>query len=418
MRRRDRPWAPTRTGPVGFRPRFHNPFTSDIHPTLIMHAPKAATSAFLLLAVALSGCTGGDDALGISVTPSDDPVTEPYTFTATGSADRFLWNFNDGTPIQEGRTVEHTFGFTDGIITVKLTAETGGEAESVSQKLTLGTGQNNIPSPGLAVNTDWVTPSDTFIVSGAPSTDPNGDPLLYRWSCSRVDDLQPAPAGHADEGGGALPFGVQVAATIDPQLTEADTSVGSDLCAGLGDGSGPFSRDASVSGTFTETGVYDIRMEMRDPKSASFVGMAVVFVSNSIPPANSTENFEGTLNGGSGGDVQPIGDELGVVLDEESHEFTVPISNRFATITFDASSPGGAPVDVRYRIETAGGTGVVLSSSDEEQLVAGGKFLKGVTYVAYVTLESGAAADYTLDLDIVNDLNPKILYADPYGHGH
>lgn len=383
-----------------------------------MHASKAVTFSFLMLTVALAGCTGGDEALGIQVTPSDDPVTEPYTFTATGSADRFLWDFQDGTPIQEGRTVEHTFGFTDGIITVKLTAETGEETETVSERLTLGTGQNTIPSPGLAVSTNWVTPSDTFIVSGAPSSDPNGDPLLYRWSCTRVDDLQPAPAGHADEGGGALPFGVQVAASIDETLTEADRSIGNDLCAGLGDGSGPYSRDASVSGTFSEPGVYDVRMEVRDPKSASFVGMAVVYVSGSIPNATTMESFSGTLNGGSGGELQPIGDELGLVFDQTSHEFTVPITNQFATVTFEANNAGGAPVDVTYHIETAGGTQVVASSGEAEQLVAGGKFLKGVTYVAYVTLQSGVAADYQLDLEIVNDLNPKNIYADPYGHGH
>lgn len=377
-----------------------------------MHARTAALAALSMLVLTLSGCLGGgEEVLDIVVTPADDPITQAYTFTATGTGGRFVWDFGDGSPTAEGRTVEHTYGFTDGTLTVRLTVEVGGGTESLSRKITLGTGQNTPAQIAMHASTDWITPGAKVILSGAASTDADGDPLLYRWTCRRMGDLAPAHNDGHDHGGEGMPLGVQALAVKDSNLTTPETVIEGDLCAGIGEDM-RFGRMEALSGAFDGTGVYEVRMEMRDPKMPSpMVGRLHVFVSDSVPDATETIEFSGTLQAGSGCTLQDnIGNDAGQTLDCELHDLTVKLPNKAATIRFSDDSPVfGATYEVLQ-----GNTPIISRNGDAERSLDPGTLRNGARYTVRVAIaDGGLQVGYTWTLEIEHDMDPRHVYSEP-----
>lgn len=370
---------------------------------------KASLAAVCMIAVTLAGCSG-DEALGIKVTPADDPVTQPTVFEATGSADRFVWDFNDGTAPAEGRRVEHTFGFTDGEVNVRLTAYAGDEPTVVTQAVQLGSGQNQNPTPALVATTDWATPGGTVRLSGAPSTDADGDPLLYRWSCRRAGDAVPAHS-HSHGSSGGVPFGVQVLGRETADVPAADRSIDGDLCEGLADSG--FTRQATVEGAFAGPGVYDIDVAIRDPKSAALVARMRVFVTESIPAPTTSVTTSGTLTAGNGGSLQDAMDELsnptGLVWDKVVVPFNVPLPAASGAITFTVTPQvpglGGATYEV-----TAGGAIIIAQTSEPSVTLSKGALINGLSYQVEITMTQGVLVDYEWTLETTNDLTPTYLW--------
>ena len=156
-------------------------------------------TAVSLLAVALAGCSSDDDGgahgFFVAKTPAD-PVTEPFLFEATVSGDSYEWDMGDGRAKQSGKSVEYVYGFTDGVVKPKLTVVSGGESTVYAARaITLGTGQNQDPTLQMSVGWDWITAGEQVTLSGAGSTDPDGDPLLFSWFCQRVSDIGVVVAG-------------------------------------------------------------------------------------------------------------------------------------------------------------------------------------------------------------------------------
>lgn len=377
-----------------------------------MDASKALWGALMIVSMSLAGCAGGDEPLGIKVTPADDPVTEPTIFEATGSAESFTWDFGDGTGLHDGRRVEHVFGFTDGEVTVRMTAQTADGPKTFSEKVDLGGARNAIPVPAMIGSTNWVEPGDPVRISAAGSTDDNGDPLLFRWSCQA---LGPALPAHGDDHGtGGLPFGIQVLGSVSANITEPDRTVEGDLCTAF-ESEDAFSRDATIEGTFENEGVYNIDVEIRDPKSPSQIGRMVIFVTPGIPPVEETLSLTGTLTAGSGGQVQNIMEQItnptGLTWDQEEQEFRLPLPIDSATLAFAVSSQAPQSA-VTYAIE-AGGSEVVPATSDETTTFGFHDLLGGQNYDVIFTLESGVEVSYTWDLAVVYDMDPTVLWEAP-----
>lgn len=384
-----------------------------------MKGAKALGIAATMLAVALSGCTdSGSDELDMFVTASDDPLTAPFTFKATGSsADTYTWDFGDGLEA-EGKEVEHIFGFTDGDVTVKLTACTGDECESVLRKVPLG-GDKNIPPQGdLVATTEWAVVGETVVLDATGATDANGDPILYRWSCERVADIQPpADGGGHDHGAPGVPFGVNALATYDETLAGGDDH-GASLCADFGfDVTQPWSRDAGkISGNFAESGVYRMDVFVRDPKSASWIGRLDLYVSDSRPAPTTTIDFSGSLLAGNQGTIEDTcvtltEEPCPITFDREERTFSVDIPNALGTLTFTSGAfQGNVDGGARWAIKVGEGT-VIPANADSPKLIGPGALINGKEYRFIVEIDSAnVAVDWTAQLVIENDLNPRHLF--------
>lgn len=386
------------------------------------HATLVAAS---LLFVALAGCTDDDPTAGSSdfkAQVPDDPVNEPFVFEAVAEGDAYRWDLGDGTIIEGEKKVEHTYGFTDGTITVRLHVDRDGESFRFTKQFELGTGKNGNPTFSFEASTDWLVAGEELVVSGAKSTDPDDDPILYRWTCERMGDLQePDGHAHAHGGGGGLPLGVNfLAQTVNASsLPTPDRSADGAFCDTFtAEGRGTFTRDATVAGTFPDTGVYKIHMNGKDPKSAVFVGELILFVTDDRPPESEEFPFNETATGGYGGNVQSILGETGETFDVVTHEFTTQLPNKAGSvITFDYESPvddGSSFTAAEYKItKTGSDSAVVTQNGDEEILLAADTFLNGQDYEVHVIIQQGLQVDYELVISVDYDMDPHHLWAEP-----
>ncbi len=364
---------------------------------------KPALLALILTSVALAGCTGGDED-PIQIEAPDDPVTGAYTFRSGVTADSYKWNLGDGMTVLEGKEVTHTYGFTDGTLTVRLTATTGDEDKVYQEQIVLGTGQNADPTPALEVSTEWATVGQEVTFSAASTDDPDGDPIYVSWVCFRKGDLSTGDGhghAHGGDGGGGVPFGQTggLKGTIATDELPAATRTESDFCAAF-EADFAFGTDTTVAGAFTQSGVYQINALIKDPKSPATSVTFTLFVSDSKPPATVAEEWTGTFQGGSGGAVQDIGGDNGV-FDRASHAFSLSIQN---TITeFDLSSGGAETITLRL----LRGSTEIATGSNGLTVVQG---LAAGDYTIELTLDQGLNVDYTLALTSFQDLNPRHLY--------
>ncbi len=383
-----------------------------------MDRSRAALAGFLMLSVALAGCTGGDEA-GISVKAPGDPVTEPYVFSAKGGGDRFVWNFGDGSPAVEGKSVEHVYGFANGELTVELRVEKGETPQTFTKKLTLGTGQNAAPEFQFEAATNWAVVGESVAFSAARSADPDGDPLRYQWICFYKGELLASHGGHAHggEAPAGVPFGSGSAArqpftVAEASLPEPTRTADGEFCDTFNGGT--FGMDHTVAGTFGKAGAYSITLVGRDPVNPSVAGEFTLFVTETRPDAVFTESFSGSLQGGSGGQFQSTADTLGLgessdPFDQVSHSFSLelPATALYVNLTYDAAAamPGDAVTYTVYRDNKAvfvdqTGSNVYLNQT------AG-------TYRMTLTVHNAASVSYTLDIAAPLDMKPTHKYEAP-----
>lgn len=398
-----------------------------------MDRPQALVTAFLMVAVTLAGCSSGGEQSDepFSAKVPADPSTQPFVFTANEKGDDYRWDLGDGTIVEGEKKVEHTYGFTDGIITVRLTVVRDGEEFRFSRQFLLGTGENAPPALVYDVATDWVTVGEAFRLSGAASSDPDGDPLLFAWACKRLGDLTPSDGhGHAHGGGTGVPLGAHFLATRVAEIGAADHTVEGDFCAANPHDAAPaFTRQATVEGSFQETGVYQVRMLGKDPKSSVFVGHHVIFVTEEKPPAEEVFTFSHDLNGGYQGNVQDnvgdveelLGEDTGESFDRYVHSFRVQLPNKggspvsFAFTTPADGSPAVVP-EVAYEIGTPTTPSAVVAKTNEpETLLEAGELKNGFDYQVSIVVEQGASINYTLTLTNMHDMDPHHLYQEPTG---
>jgi len=384
-----------------------------------MEGKTAGLLGLLLVATALAGCAGGEGTNGsdgFSVSEPKDPVTEPFVFKATVSADQYKWDMGDGRSPQEGKTVEYVYGFTDGTVKVTLTATTDGVAEKFPRTLTLGTGLNAKPSFGLGVDTDWAVAGEEVRFQGT-GTDADGDPLLFAWHCVFKTELAKAGPDHHGDGGG-VPFAGGETSMIPVQVAEGglpapDRVVEGDFCANV-KGDGHYSEDAVVGGSFEKPGLYRVYVLARDPKSESVSGFydLVVSTPEDKPEPAFSERFEGTFTVGANGTAQGVGgtaDPEGT-FDHAAHSFTleIPANDLYVNVTFDSTNPLSAVSTSVYKgnsVVAAGGAQVAVE--DPTKLAAG-------SYRVEVTLNAGVQVEYTIELSGTYDMDPLKVFEPPH----
>ncbi len=379
---------------------------------------KAAWVALLMATVALSGCSGGsDDGSPFSVKESKDPVTLPFVFTAKVSADEYKWELGDGKAPRFGKSVEYTYGFTDGEVRVKLsTTKDGIVTQHPAKTLTLGSGVNTEPSFQLQLEQNWVQVGEEVTFTGAASTDADGDPLLFNWFCIRESDIGLAGGGHAHgpegvEYGSAGPDPIPSSLLNGTLAPTADRMVEGDFCENMS-GDGFFSTNATLRGSFAQAGIYKVTMLAKDPKSSSLPGSAKIFVTDS-PRIKPVELVELTGSLGTGKPAE---------LDALACAENVNQCDHKASESFQVLYPMFG-----FRSEISGDTSMMQSllkscsteavSETADAITGSADFLDpGQHCIGVANRNPGATGDYTVTLTFEYVTDPTVLFDDPAGH--
>lgn len=379
---------------------------------------KVLPVALMMVAVALAGCSGagGDDGSLFSIKQPSDPVTQPFVFTAKVSADEYQWDLGDGRAGKTGKTVEHVYGFSDGQVRVKLTTVRDGETvQHPAQTLVVGTGENSKPSFQMDVSYNWVQVGEPFTVSGASSTDPDGDPLLFSYFCKRESDIGPVgpshahgPGGVAYGGSGTDPIPVNLVNGTD--LPAADREVQGDLCAGMTGGA--FTENATVTGAFGQAGIYKVTMLAKDPTTSSLPGSVVVYVTDA-PRQDPVEvvPLSGSLGTGKPADLDALACDANV--DQCDHRADNTFELRYPILGFEASLESAS--DVTYAVYK--GCATDKTGETTEPVSQGADWLeKGTHCIRTFNRDAGSEAQYTVTLTIRYETDPTRLFEDPSGH--
>jgi PKD repeat protein len=123
----------------------------------------------------------------VNLTTKDGSLVVDFDGTAsTGSISQYSWNFNDGSPINNNASTNHTF-FAAGKYTISLTVldEDGTTTNTASQQftLTLSSGKNIFPTASIEIPPP--TPAGpaplAVTLDAGGSTDPDGSITQYEW---------------------------------------------------------------------------------------------------------------------------------------------------------------------------------------------------------------------------------------------
>ncbi len=388
-----------------------------------MKVPKTLLASLLICAVALAGCTGGGSGTtdggggggAIQYTASKDPVTQPYVFKSGVSADSYEWDFNDGSPKQTGKRVEHTWGFTNGDVQVTLRTEKGGVPAVHTRVLTLGNGENSPPEVVFELKEIWVQVGEPVRFSGAKSTDPDGDPVVFSWLCLDKGILAPY---HGDTPGPLVgpPGSTTILHNVSNDLPEPDRVV-EDFCPAFDGSEGlPVTRDATVEGAFMREGTYQIMMFAKDPKvgTTESVGIVYIYADDAKPDPYFADSFSGSLVAGRDGDAQELATLLGYEepLDQVSHRFNLDAFNLagWVNVTLDSQFPA-SEVDVGLYV---GGSRVPVTSEEGTSMFFDQGVLRKGDYMVQVTLMQGLMVDYDVSVEVQKDMDPLTLYDAPH----
>lgn len=378
-----------------------------------MHKGLALLSTAAFLAVAMAGCSSAESG-GFSIDAPSDPTGE-YVFKASGSADNYTWDLGDRLTILHGKTVRHAYDFQNGEITVVLTMKKGEKTEDHRKTITRGTGVNEQPTFILEGSTNWTVTGETITFSAAKSTDPDGDPLRYTWSCVRTGPAVRTPV-HVHPGFQGVPFATPPAGAVTSQnavgaLPTPDRIVEGDLCAGLNAHNRP-SLDTTIQGSFTETGVYDVYLLASDPAHPTTSGKYhfVVTTPEERPTPLHTISMSGNLAGGVGGTAQEVATatQQNQSLDMATHSFSLPLNGKSGSITVTKTGDFAAANTLNWELKR-GTLVIVAGAADGAPIQIPGNDLKQGTYSVQVRLQ-GVQESYTIDVAVELDMDPFKVY--------
>ena len=379
-----------------------------------MHKGSALLALAAFLAVGLAGCSSGESG-GFSVDAPGSPGGE-YRFTAAGSGDNYTWDLGDHLTTLYGKEVRHTYDFQNGVVNVVLTVKKGDQSEDFRQPVTLGTGTNAEPTFVLEGQRNWTVLGESIKFSARSSTDPDGDPLRYTWSCVRTGDAI-RQATHVHPGFQGISFATAPAGSVTAvnavgELPPADRTVSGDLCETLGSGGKP-SKDATIEGSFTKTGIYDVYLLASDPVHPTTSGKYHFVVT---PPAERPDPlfrtaFFGNLTGGNNGAIQGVVNEAGQEgdFDQATHSFTLPLTGYggFMTTTYTGSNP---PEVAAITWELHRGTVLIASGgANGENVTLPVSDMKPATYTLTVN-HQGVGQSYAITVGVPLDRDPFKVY--------
>jgi hypothetical protein len=369
----------------------------------------------VFLAVGLAGCSSGGGSGGFSIKAPGSPGGE-YVFTASGSADNYTWDLGDRLTILYGKSVRHTYDFPNGNITVTLTQKKGDQAEDFHKALTLGTGANGPATFVLEGLTNWTVVGEPVKFSARSSTDPDHDPLRYTWSCVRTADAVRQPThthpGFQGVSFATAPAGSVTAVNAHSAMPAADRTLTGDFCEALGSSSRP-SKDTTIEGTFTRTGVYDVYLLASDPVHPTTSGKYHFVVTNpeERPPALLQQAFFGNFTGGTGGTLQEVGTQaqLDQDFDQITHTFTLPLNGfgGYVTTTYLGKDMTGAAA-ITWDIKR-GTVPIATGGADGENVTLPAGDMKAATYTLTVKL-TGPGESYDIRVGVPLDRDPFKVY--------
>ncbi len=386
---------------------------------IAMQAAQATLAVAALLSMALAGCSGDSASGGISVSGSDGT----YKFTGPAGADNYTWDLGDHLTKAYTRTVEHTYDFANGVVPVTLTTTKGEKKAEHRKEVTLGTGANTNAGFVLEGSINWTVLGAPVTLSAHRSSDPDGDPLRYTWSCQRAGDAVRQTA-HTHAGFGGVPFATPAAGSIisinaQGPLPAADRTVQGDLCDGLGQGARP-SLDTTITGSFAKSGIYDIYLLASDPVHPTTSGKYRVIVTPEAekPQEKATLQFNGSFMLGSAGTLQGVCESAGQCTDDfdrVTHHFNLALAAQHANMTLAYEDPSGA-MDISCQLrrgetplETVHGTDAEASVLlDPANLRAGSYSILCQPTAGVPTSPDGTPYTVTIDYDL--DMDPFKVY--------
>lgn len=356
----------------------------------------------LLLLAGMAGCLDGDPApeAVFSYTAPEDPRTEPFTFRADVPGDRFVWDFGDGRPPAEGAEVEHVFGAKAGFTQVRLSAFDGEvERRFDPVRLEVGPGENQPPLLEMQVAQDWVGVGQPLRLSGATSMDPDGDALLFRWTCLRESDVVLKTDLHGEARAPARPDAIPVTVLRDVLETPTEPRAVCD------EPMEHFEPLASAAVQFSEPGIYRVEMHAKDPTGSARVGAWKIYVTPEDPPGATTlHTFHGNRTLGMPNDPS------GQLDDRDTHTFRLPFDGQGMTIDLDPDG-GAAGQEITYELRLGDVAWVEETSADTE--VPPHRAVKG-DYTLHVFLRDGLNVPYRIDVQVTNDLDPSKFWTAPH----
>lgn len=297
---------------------------------------------------------------------------EVIQFDGTGSYDTdndpltYRWDFGDGTTAT-GSTPTHQYS-ANGIYTVNLIVNDG-EQDSVIGKTTAKISNQAPVADAGGPYTGFI--NQTIIFNGANSSDPDGDPLIYRWDfgdgttgsgvapthvyASRgsyrvllqvfdgstssgfarttVNIVNQAPI--ANPGG---PYSGPKNQAINFDGTGSNDPEGDALTYRWNFGDGTIGYGVAPSHTYTRGGSYTVTLTVNDGNDTSAPATTTVSVANQVPIANAGGPYSGWKNENilvsAAGSSDPDGDSL---------QYKWSFSNTYstqATANFQSSTSG------------------------------------------------------------------------------
>lgn len=382
-----------------------------------------AAVAVLTLTV-LAGCASSGNAGGgaYTITPVSDAPAGSYRFEATVDAENYTWDLGDRLTTKYGASIEHTYDFANGQVVVVLTTKSGGETKDYSERLTLGTGKNEKSTFILESQRNWTVIGETTAFTATGSSDPEGDPMRFSWSCNRVGDATRS-AIHTHNGGGvpfaSAPSGSVTSGLATRVLPAAEATYTGDLCEALGSGTTLSTDTDTISGSFAKSGIYDIFLIAADGAHPTTSGSYRIYVTpaDERPDPIFNKTFEGTLQGGAGGSLQgicstdlPTGAQS---CDRAESNFVLPTHGLSGAAIFSYT---GAPINAATLVIQHGSgnnakTVATLTGPGTVTFDGANLNIKGTaSFTAIVTLTNGVMMDWEVDLAINLDLDPAKLY--------
>ncbi|HEX2022563.1 MAG TPA: hypothetical protein VHH36_07605 [Candidatus Thermoplasmatota archaeon] len=374
---------------------------------------RAVLPAAVVLASALAGCadplsfgsTSGDGGL-FTVSPDKGEKDTVFHVSASDAVRgrNLTWQFGDGT-VAYGDEADHVYGFTNGVMTITLLVAGDGPVPEVGTRtVTLGSGQNRVPTTTLTAAKRWVEVGQLSNFT-ARGNDADRDPMSYLWTYTLVSA---APGGGSD-GHGDHAHGASAAKPGEEVVVDTNASK-----AGI---------------VFDAPGKYDVKVRVRDPKGGEAVQNVSVDVSRDIPDAQLEIPFTGTLVAGTGGagvsektwtlpaDVPDTG------ADSVRHPFSIkyPATAYVILQWNDTSNASAYDLDLELRF-AGNGTTIVKSERHAVNPEAPGvpvgfplemnyTALAPDDYIVVVRAFSGAQIQYLVTVYLTQHLTPELVAA-------
>lgn len=394
-----------------------------------------------LVIVAFSGCILGESTLDaeFQANPKDANKTT-YAFQATEGAKKYEWDFGDGHSSAQGARVEHSYEYPNGVYKVQLTV-TGGDGGTLNavRDVAVGSGQNQLPTLRLLADRRWVTPDQPVQFDASPTTDPDGDPVSFRWDFNApIDPTQndlenlgfqqyannsTPPATSSDAGSEAACVSCSSQPASSGPVDEiVERVIGDPGFHGGGDGPEPRNSDfdgqiddtgAVQTFTFPSPAVYYVVVEARDVKGGTSAGFLRIQVTETVPDGvQRVESKDQYLAGA----IPPT---TGVVDKSREHPFELPYPAMTTIWLNFTKDPDGNPLGAQMAALVCGSSiaEAQCESSTADKLApgeSGRSYSYAVnpdrvgSYKVIAQNKDNSAVKYTVVIESVFDLNPWV----------